>query len=174
MAKEASAPNATTSDTTEKTALSIDALTATSCDQDMMKTDALTTQSTPAQTQLNKNRHLHPLSESPHQRPLKNHASLPINKTVTPPRLQMESEKGDERERNPNGKSSKTMSTKVSPDNSGKWTKSTTKNSRIFPLPLTTRSNTMTPPMKISIANQATLTTFDFQWNFKCSRGVML
>ena len=43
MAKEASAPNATISDTTEKTALSIDALIVTSCDQDMMKTDALTT-----------------------------------------------------------------------------------------------------------------------------------
>ena len=60
MAKEASAPNATISDTTEKTALSIDALTVTSCDLDMMKTDALTTQSTPVQTPLNKNRHLHP------------------------------------------------------------------------------------------------------------------
>ena len=174
MEKEASAPNATISDTTEKTALSIDALTVTSCDQDMMKTNALTTQSTLVQTPLNKNRHLHPPSESPHQRPLKSRASLPIDRIVTPPRPRMDSEKGDERERNPNGKSSKTMSTEVYPDNSGKWTRSTTKSSRIFPLPLTTRSNMTTPPMKILMANQATLTTFDFQWNFKCSRGVML
>ena len=75
MAKEASAPNATISDTTERTALSIDAPTATSCNQDMMKTDALTTQSTLVQTPLNKNHHLHPPSESPHQKPLRNHAS---------------------------------------------------------------------------------------------------
>ena len=61
MAKEAFVPNATISDTTEKTALSIDALTVTLCDQDMMKTDALTTQSTPAQTPSNKNHHHHPL-----------------------------------------------------------------------------------------------------------------
>ena len=174
MAKEASAPNATISDTTEKTALSIDALIVTSCDQDMMKTDALTTQSTPVQTPLNKNHHLHPPSKSPHQRPLKSHASLLIDRTVTLPHPQMESEKGDERERNLSGKGSKTISTEVYPDNSGKWTRSTTKSSRIFPLPLTTRSNTTTPPMKISMVSQATLTTFDFQWNFKCSRGVML
>ena len=174
MAKGAFAPNATISDTTKKTALSIDALTVTLCDQDMMKTDALTTQSTPAQTPLNKNRHHHPPSESPHQRPLKNHTSRPINKTVTPPCPQMESEKGDERERNPSGKDSKTMSTKVYPNNSRKWTRSMTKSSRIFPLLPTTRNNTTTLPMKTSMANQATLTTFDFQWNFKCSRGVML
>ena len=140
----------------------------------MMKTNALTTQSTPAQTPSNKNHHHHPPSKSPHLKPLKSHASLPINKTVTPPHPQMESEKGDERERNPSGKDSKTMLTEVYPDNSGKWTRSTTKSSRIFPLLPTTRSNTTTPPMKTSMANQATLTTFDFQWNFKCNRGVML
>ena len=60
MAKETSAPNATISDTTGKTALSINALTVASCNPDMMKTDALTTQSTLVQTPLNKNRHLHP------------------------------------------------------------------------------------------------------------------
>ena len=174
MAKEASAPNATISDTTEKTALSIDALTVTSCNQDTMKTDALTTQSTPVQTPSNKNRHLHPPSESPHRKPLKSRASPPIDKTVTPPCPQMESGKGDRRERNPSGKSSRTMSTKVYPDNSEKWTRSTTKSSRIFPLPLTTRSSMTTPPMKILMASQATLMTFDFQWNLKCSRGVML
>ena len=134
----------------------------------------LTTQSTPVQTPLNKNRHLHPPSKSPHQRPLKSRASLPINKTVAPPHPWMESEKGEERERNPSGKGSKTLSTEVYPNNSGKWTRSTTKSSRIFPLPLTTRSSTTTPPMKISMANQATLMTSDFQWNFKCSKGVML
>ena len=96
MAKEAFVPNATISDTTEKTALSIDALTVTLCDQDMMKTDDLTTQSTPAQTPSNKNHHHHPPSKSPHLKPLKSHASLPINKTVTPPHPQMESEKGKE------------------------------------------------------------------------------
>ena len=155
MAKEASAPNATISDTTEKTALSIDALTITSCDLDMMKTDALTTQSTPVQTPLNKNRHLHPPSESPHQRPLKSHTSLPTDKTVTLPRPRMESERGDRRERSLSGKGSKTTSTEVYPDNSGKWTRSMTKSSRIFPLPLTTRSSTTTPPMKILMVNQA-------------------
>ena len=133
MAKEAFVPNATISDTTEKTALSIDALTVTLCNQDMMKTGALTTQSTPDQTPLNKNHHHHPPSESPHQTPLKNHASLPNNKTVTPPRPQMESEKGDKRERNRSGKDSKTMLIEVYPDNFRRWTKSMTKSSKIFP-----------------------------------------
>ena len=174
MAKEASAPNATILDTTEKTALSIDALTVTSCDPDMMKTDALTTQSTLVQTPLNKSRHLHPPSKSPHQRLLKSHASLPIDKAVTPPHPQTESEKGDERERNLSGKDSKTMSTEVYPDNSRKWMKNMTKSSRISPLPLTIKSSTMTPPMTISMANQATPMIFDFQWNFKYNRGVML
>ena len=174
MEKEASAPNATILDTTEKIALSIDALTVISCNQDMMKTNASTTQNTPVQTLLNKNCHLHPPSESPHQKPLRSRASLPIDRTVTPPHPQMELEKGGKRERNPSGKDSKTMSTEVYPDNSGKWTKSTTKSSKIFPSPLTTKSNTMTPPMRTSMANQVTLMTFDFQWNFKCSKGVML
>ena len=167
MAKETSAPSATISDTTEKTALSIDAPTVTSCDQDMMKTGVSTTQSTPVQIPLNKNHHLHPPSESPHQKPSRNHTSLLIDRTVTPPRLPMESERGDGRERNPSGKNSKTMSTEVYPDNSGKWTRSTTKSSRTFPLPLTTRSNTTTPPMKTSMANRATLMIFDFQMEFQ-------
>ena len=173
MAKEASAPNATISDTTKKTALSIDALTVTSCDPDTMKTDALTTQSILVQTPLHKNRHPHP-SESPHQRLLESCASLPIGKTVIPPRHQTESEKGDERERNLNGKDSKTMSTEVYPNKSRKWTKNTTKSSRISPLPLTTKSSTTKPPTKISMANLATPMIFDFQWNFKYNRGVML
>ena len=133
----------------------------------MMKTNTLITQSTPAQTPLNKNRHLHPPSESLHQKPLKSRAPLPIDKTVTPPHPQMESEKEDKRERNPSGKDSKTISTEVYPDNSRKWTKSTTKSSRIFPLPLNIKISMTTPPTKISMENQVTLTTFDFQWNFK-------
>ena len=58
MAKETSAPSATISDITKKTALSTDALTVASCDPDMMKTHVLTTPNTPAQILSNKNLHL--------------------------------------------------------------------------------------------------------------------
>ena len=174
MAKETSALNATISDTTEKTAPSTNALTATSCDPDTMKTDVSTTQNTPVQIPLNKNLRLHSLSKSPHQKLLKNRASLLTDRVVTPPHHQTESEKGGKRERNQNGKNSETVSTEVYPNNSGKWTKNTTKNSRISPSLLTTRSSMMTLPMTILMANQATPKIFDFQWNFKYNRGVML
>ena len=139
MAKETFAPNAIISDTTEKTALSIDALTVTSCDPDMMKTDASTTPNTLAQTPSNKNPHLHPLFEYPHQKLLKNCASLPTDKAATPPLRQTESEKEDEKGRNQNGEGSETMSTEVYPNNSGKWTKNTTENLKTFPLLLLPR-----------------------------------
>ena len=174
MAKETFAPNATISDTTEKTALSTNALTVASCDPDMTKTDVSTTLNTLAQTPLSKNLHLHPPFEFPRQKLLKSHTSLPTDQAATPPLHQMESEKEDAKGRNPNGKGSRTMSTEAFPNNSGKWMKNMTKNSRTFPSLLITRSNMMTPPTPILMANQTTLKIFDFQWNLKYSRRVML
>ena len=167
VAKETSAPNATTSDTTEKTAPSTDACTATSCDPDMMKTDVSTTPNTPAQIPLNKNLHHHPLSESPHQKLLKSHTSPLTDKAVTPPHHQMESEKEGERERNPSGRNSKKTLTEVYPDNSGKWMKNMTKNSGIFPSLLIIRSSMMTPPTTTLMANQATPKIFEFSMEFQ-------
>ena len=167
MAKETFAPNATLSDTTEKTALSTNALTATSCDPDMTKTDVLTTPNTPAQIPSNKNLHLHPLFESPHQKPSKNHASSPTDKVVTPFHRQMESKREDAKGRNPNGRNSKTMLIEVFPDNSGKWMKSTTRNSRTSLLLLTTKSNTMTLHTTISMESQVTLKISKFSMEFQ-------
>ena len=155
MEKEAFAPNAIISDTTEKTALSTDALTVASCGLDMMKTNASTTPNTLAQILSNKNPHPHPLSKYPHQKPLKNHASLPTDKAATPPLHQMESEKEDAKERNPNGKSSKTMLTGAFPDNFRKWMKNTNK------------SNMTIPPMTTSMANLATPKIFEFSMEFQ-------
>ena len=172
MAKETFAPNATISDTTEKNALSTDALIVTSCDPDMTKTNVLTTPNTPAQTPSNKNPY--PLFKYPHQRLLKNHTSLPIDRAATPHYL-MESKREDTRGRNLNGRDSKTTSIEVFPDNSRQWTKSTTRNSRTSLSLLTTRSNTMTLHMATSMESQVTLRiSKNFQWNFKCNKGVML
>ena len=142
-------------------------LTAASCDPDMMKTGVSTTPNTPAQIPLNKNLHLHPLSESPHQKLLKSHASPLTDKAVTPPHHQTEPEKEGKRERNPSGRSSKKMLTEVYPNNSGKWTKDMTKSSRIFLSPLITKNNMMTPPTTTSTANQATPKIFEFSMEFQ-------
>ena len=175
MAKETSAPNATISDTTEKTALSTSALIVASWDPDMMNTDASTTPNIPAQIPLNKNLRLHPLSGYPHQKPLKIHASLLTNKTVTPPPCLMELERGDVKGRNLNGKGSRTMSTEAFPDNSGKWTKNMTRNLKTFPSLLTTKSNTMTLHMTTSMESQVTLKISKiFNGISNVTRGVML
>ena len=127
MAKETSAPSATISDTTEKTALSTDALTVASCDLDMTKTGISISP-----------------SESPHQKLSKTHTSPPIDKVATPLPHLMESKREGTKGRNPNGRDSKIPLIEVFPDNSGKWMKNTTKNSRISLSLLTTRSNTTT------------------------------
>ena len=162
MAEKPSAPNATTLDTSERNALSTNAPTAASCDPNTTKIDALTTLNTRDQTPSNKNLHLPPLSKFPLQRLSKSHTSPPIDKTVTPPHHQTESEKEDERERNPSGGSSKKMLTEVYPDNSGKWTKNTTRSSRISPSLLITKNNMTTLPTITSMENRVTLKIFEF------------
>ena len=157
MAKETSAPNATILDTTKKTALSTNARTVTSCDPDMMKTDVLTTPNTLAKIPSNKNLHLHPPYKSPHQKPLKNCTSHPTDRAVTPHHHPTELGKEDAKERTLNGRSSKTMSTEAFPNNSGKWMKNTTKNSRTSLSLLTTKSNMTTLHMTTSMESQVTL-----------------
>ena len=127
-----------------------------------MKIVASTTLNTQDQTLSNRNL-LHPLpSKFPHQKLSKNHTSLQTDKTVAPLPHQMELERGDIRERNPNGKGSKTMSTEAFLDNFGKWMRNTTKNSKTFPLLLITRSNTTTLPMTTSMVNLVTPKIFKF------------
>ena len=114
-------------------------------------------------------------SESPHQKLSKNHISPPIDKVATPLPHLMESKREGTKGRNPNGRDSKIPLIEVFPDNSGKWMKNTTKNSRVSLSLLTTRSNTTTLHMTTSMESQVTLRiSKNFQWNFKCNKGVML
>ena len=43
-----------------------------------------------------------------------------------------------------------------------------------FSIASATKTNMTTPPATTSMVNQATPKIFDFQWNFKYNRGVML
>ena len=117
--------------------------------------------------------------ESPSLPPLQVPPPKTVKKPCFPPNRQSSNSSSSStgiRKRGQKGKKpewKKTL-TEVYPDNSRKWTKNMSKNSRISPLLLITKSNTMTPPMTISMANQAIPKIFDFQWNFKYNRGVML
>ena len=167
MVEKPSAPSVTTLDISESIVSSTDALTVVSYDPSMTKICASITLNTLDQTLSNKNL-LHPLSsESPHQKPSKNCTSPQTDKTAAPLPHQMVLEKEDARERNPNGKGSKTMSTEAFPNNFGKWTRNMTRNSRTFPSLLTTRSSTTTPPTTTLMANQVTPKIFEFSMEFQ-------
>ena len=175
MEEKPSAPNATTLDISERNALSTNAPTATSCDPNTTKIDASTTLNTWDQTPSNKNLHLHPLSEFPLQKLSKNHASPPIDKAATPLPRQMESKREDARERNPNGRDSEITLIEVFPNNSWKWMKNMTKNSRTSLSFLTTRSNTTTPHTTTSMESQVTLKISKISNGISnVTRGVML